>query len=319
MTHKIEPDGPFVNPLTHTPAPPAALSRRTVLKAGTAAVGLGALALGAARVQAQTQAQSTPAASTAAASPAACVLTPELTEGPYYVPNELVRKDITEGKPGVPLRLRIAVLETTGACAPLANAAVDIWHCDALGYYSGITGENPGGGGTSPTTETNAHTTFLRGIQLTDASGIVEFQTIYPGWYTGRTVHIHLKVHAGGAAGAAAPATPATAAGTAGQTYVGGHVDHTGQLFFDDATSDAVFKLAPYATHTGNRTTNAGDNILDGHAGAPGFLVALTPLKAGSPADGFLGTITLGVDPNATPSASGPGGGGPGGPPPGGG
>jgi|SRR5579884_1526296 len=287
---------------------PAGVSRRAVLKAGTAALGVGLLGQGTAIAQGTTGA-------TPAASPTACVLTPEVTEGPYYVPNEIVRRDITEGKAGVPLRLRLTVTDTA-TCAPLANAAVDLWHCDNLGYYSGITGENPGGGGTSPTTEANATTTFLRGIQLTDANGVAEFETIYPGWYTSRTVHIHLKVHVDGAVGAGTPA-----AGATGQTYVGGHVAHAGQLFFDDAISDEVFKLGPYATHTGTRTRNADDSVLDGHASQPGFFLNLTPLTAGTIADGFLGTITLGVNPSATPAQSNGGegmGGQPGGPPPGG-
>jgi protocatechuate 3,4-dioxygenase beta subunit len=252
------------------------------------------------------QAQSSTPAASAAGSPAAaaCVLTPELTEGPYYVANELVRQDITEGKAGVPLTLKITVQHSTG-CTPLANAAVDIWHCDALGYYSGITGENPGGGGTSVTTSKNATTTFLRGIQPTDDQGVATFQTIYSGWYTGRTVHIHLKVHVGG---------------TEAKTYTGGHVAHTGQLFFDDTISDKVFALQPYATHTGTRTRNGEDNILGDHADEPGFLLDLTQTDASDLSQGFTGTIALGVDPNATPAATGPGGngnqGGPGGPPP---
>ena len=90
----------------------------------------------------------------------------------------------------------------------MADAAVEIWHYDAQGYYSGIVGENPGGGGEA-TGEDNASTTFLRGIQMTDADGAVEFQSIYPGWYTSRTVHIHMKVHHGGT-------------GADGETYEGG-------------------------------------------------------------------------------------------------
>ena len=83
-------------------------------------------------------------ASAATATPGVCSLTPEMTEGPFYLPLDLVRKDITEGKAGIPLPLRITVMNAT-TCEPLANAAVDIWHCDAQGAYSGVTGENPGG------------------------------------------------------------------------------------------------------------------------------------------------------------------------------
>jgi protocatechuate 3,4-dioxygenase beta subunit len=283
---RLEPDGSAGGALP---------SRRTLLKAG-AALGLGAVGLGAAAAAAQ---DATPGSTTAEGSPVTCVLTSEVTEGPYYVADELIRKDITEGKPGVPLQLQIAVMDTN-ACAPLANAAVDVWHCDARGYYSGISGENPGDG--SPTTDENLTTTFLRGIQLTDADGAAEFATIYPGWYLGRTIHIHMKVHVDG---------------TAGKTYEDGHVSHTGQLFFDDAITDQVLQTESYAGRSDERRTlNDADNVLDGHADEPGFFLTLTPLVEGSFADGFRGTITIGVDPNATPAATG--GGGPGGPPSGG-
>ncbi len=98
-----------------------------------------------------------------------CVLTPEQTEGPYYIPNEKVRRNITEGKPGAPLTLRLAVVDAS-TCKPIKGAAVDIWHCDAGGVYSGF-GQGSG------------NRTFLRGIQKTDAEGIAIFRTIYPGWY----------------------------------------------------------------------------------------------------------------------------------------
>lgn len=166
-------------------------SRRTILKAGAAAVALGGTGLGAALARAQESTSDM-------ATPTECVLTPGLTEGPYYLDGQLLRSDITEGKPGVPVTLQIAVQDIT-ACDPLTNAAVEIWHCDAQGYYSGISGENPGGGG-EPTGDDNLTTTFLRGIQLTDENGTATFSTVYPGWYTSRTVHIHMKVHVEGQA-----------------------------------------------------------------------------------------------------------------------
>jgi protocatechuate 3,4-dioxygenase beta subunit len=183
-------------------------------------------------------------------------------------------------------------------CSPLANAAVDIWHCDAQGYDSGISGENPGGGG-DQTTDENLTTTFLRGIQLTGEDGFVEFDTIYPGWYVSRTVHIHMKV---------------VVDGTAGETYDGGTVAHTEQLFFEDEISDQVFST--HEDYSGrdeaDRTVNEGDNILGDHEDDPGFIVAIT----GSVNEGYTGTIWIGVDPEATPDAGG--GGGQGGPPQGG-
>ena len=133
-----------------------------------------------------------------------CVLTPELTEGPYYIADEKLRRNITEGRPGAALTLHLTVVNAS-TCRPIKGAAVDIWHCDAVGVYSGF-GQGAGS------------RTFMRGIQKTDAKGIATFDTVYPGWYKGRAVHIHVKVH------------------------VGGNVVHTGQLFFPDTLTDTVYK-----------------------------------------------------------------------------
>lgn len=242
-----------------------------------------------------------------------CVLTPEVTEGPYYLDDAMIRQDITEGKEGVPLDLRIVVNDPT-TCAPLANAAVEIWHCDALGDYSGVDANNPGDEVDEAAVEEAAAGTFLRGVQLSDADGVVRFQTIYPGWYAGRTVHIHLMVHTDGA--------------PEGDTYEGGQVNHIGQLFFDDALTAELFAtVEPYAGRDDEeRLRNEDDTILGDHADEPGFVVALTPLTADDLASGFSGTITVGVDPEATPAPEGGGDGRPsnqggpaGGPPPGGG
>ncbi|MBF6214132.1 intradiol ring-cleavage dioxygenase [Nocardia puris] len=156
----------------------------------------------------------------------ACVLTPEGTEGPYYVDTDLVRGDIREDRPGIPLALRVSVVDA-GACAPLRGAAVDIWHADAHGDYSGL-GEG---------------SRFLRGIQHTDDAGTATFATIFPGWYDNRTVHIHVKVH------------------------VGGREIHTGQLYFDDEITSAVATFAPYTDRTEPRTRNDRDFLFRrGHA-----------------------------------------------------
>lgn len=278
-------------------------ARRDVLRGGAAALALGALRL---RFPAAAGAQDV-------ASPTSdvCVLTPELTEGPYYLPLDLVRSDITEGKAGLPLRLQVAVADLSAGCLPLSDAAIDLWHCDAQGYYSGVSG-NPGGGA-DPEAGAGAEAgAFLRGIQLTNADGVAEFTTIYPGWYAGRTVHIHMKVHVGGAAAVLDQPTPA-----AETLYelAGGHVSHTGQIFFDDTISDEVYEtFEAYAGRdNAERLRNDQDTILGDHAAEPGFIVALTPLVEGSPEEGFLGTITIGVDPTATPDPAGFGGG----PPPG--
>ena len=292
----------------HAGAPgPTLPNRRDLLKAGAAALAMGGVRL---RLPAAAGAQE-------AASPVAdlCLLTPEQTEGPYYLPLNLLRQDITEEKPGLPLRLRIAVADVN-SCALLENAAVDIWHRDAQGFYSGVTGE-PGGGASEEAGAGAEAGTFLRGIQLTNADGIAEFETIYPGWYSGRTVHIHMKVHVGGAPELLEQATPAAETGA----YEGGHVSHTGQLYFEDPISDEVYARAEaYAGRDdAQRPRNDEDGIYGANAGEPGFILALTPLAEGDVSQGFLGEITIGVDPEAVPEPAGFGGGPPGdGPPPGG-
>jgi protocatechuate 3,4-dioxygenase beta subunit len=179
-----------------------------------------------------------------------CVLTPELTEGPYYIANEKVRRNITEGKPGVPLTLKTTVLDAS-SCKPIKNAAVDIWHADAGGVYSGF------GQGAS-------NRTFLRGIQRTDTTGVATLQTIYPGWYQGRAVHIHVKVH------------------------VGGNVVHTGQFFFPETLTDVVYKRSPYNARPNRDVRNADDSIFR-NGGDKGLLHLK---KSGS---GYVATITAGV------------------------
>ena len=214
---------------------------------------------------------STTGSSTASGTAAVgCVLTPEVTEGPYYLQLDEVRRDITEGKAGVPLDLKVTVVDAT-TCAPLPDAAVDVWHCDAEGVYSGFvaasTGANgpPGGGPGSRSAQTGDGTTFLRGTQTTDPAGLAEFQTIYPGWYRGRAVHIHMKVHDGGS------------------------VVHTGQLFFADDLSDAVFRASPYDTKGDRDVRNADDSIY-ADAGKASAQLAMT--KSGA---GYVGEITVGV------------------------
>jgi protocatechuate 3,4-dioxygenase beta subunit len=205
-------------------------------------------------------------ASGTTASSAACVLTPEVTEGPYYLDLDKVRSDITEGKDGTPLDLKITVVDATG-CAPIKDAAIDVWHCDAAGVYSGFSqagGGGPGGGPGGAQSATDDQT-FLRGTQVTDANGLAQFHTIYPGWYRGRAVHIHMKVH------------------------VGGSVVHTGQLFFDDDLTNQVYGSAPYSSRGTPDVRNSADDIYRS-AGAASAILAVTPSG-----QGYAGEITVGV------------------------
>ena len=177
-----------------------------------------------------------------------CVLAPEQTEGPYYVDDAAVRRNVREGKPGVPLRVRLTVVDAS-TCKAVKGAAVEIWHCDAAGAYSGVQGDGA---------------MFLRGVQRTDAKGLAVFDTVYPGWYPGRTVHIHTMVH------------------------IGGNVVHTGQLYFPDAVTDAVYKRSPYSRRPDRNPRNAGDSIYRNG----GKRSTLRLQRRGS---AYTGSITMGV------------------------
>ncbi len=157
-----------------------------------------------------------------------CVITPEVAEGPFYFDPTLERADITEGRPGLPTRVRLQVVDEQ--CHPMPGARVDIWHCDALGLYSGYPNQT---GGVDTSGET-----FMRGTQFADDQGVVEFATVYPGWYRGRTTHIHFKV------------------------FLDETTLLTGQLFFPDEVSERVYaRVAPYTERTGRDTFNDGDGI----------------------------------------------------------
>ncbi len=197
-----------------------------------------------------------------------CVLTPEQEEGPFYIDLARVRRNIVEGRPGVPLALALTVVDAQ-TCEPIPDAAVDIWHCDALGVYSGEPSESSEG------------ETYLRGIQLTDKNGQAEFATIYPGQYPGRTTHIHLKVHLGGR--------------QSNGTYAGGHVSHTGQLFTTDQQDADVFALAPYNQNQAPSTPRETDFIFQDQGGSNSVL-ALAPVGNSTAQHGLAARVTLGVN-----------------------
>jgi protocatechuate 3,4-dioxygenase beta subunit len=178
-----------------------------------------------------------------------CVVTPQQTEGPYFVDERLHRSDIrsdpSDGsvKEGLPLALEIRVFTTKGNrddCKALENAIVDVWHCDAQGIYSDVM--DPG--------FNTAGEKFLRGYQVTDENGSVRFITIYPGWYPGRTIHIHFKIR-----------TDSKHEGEYRKPY-----EFTSQLYFDDAITDKVHAQLPYSNHGRKgsytrRTRNEEDGI----------------------------------------------------------
>ncbi|HEY0517907.1 MAG TPA: hypothetical protein VGC84_00330 [Ilumatobacteraceae bacterium] len=216
-----------------------------------------------------------------------CSLMPEKTAGPFPLDQQFNRSDITEGYPGQPVRLGLRVLDES--CAPVPGATVEIWHADASGDYSAFI-DNGGGKDEGP------GTTFLRGTQAAGDDGIVEFLTIYPGWYHGRAVHIHVRVHL-------ADATVLTS-----------------QMFFDDAYTASVYADPPYAEFGLPDMKNAADSI----AGDPASEGTLLHTSAGttSKGAGTVALLNLTIDPTARSAGAGgagPAGGGPPATPPSGG
>jgi protocatechuate 3,4-dioxygenase beta subunit len=239
-------------------------------------------------------------------------LTPELTEGPYYIDLERIRRDITEGKTGLPMQMQFKVVHvTTGA--PISGAAVDVWHCDAQGVYSGFNshgpppgpppfmgmdddfagydgsppGGPPGGPGFGPEHEhkPDNNQTFLRGVQITNAGGVAKMDTIYPGWYGGRTTHIHVRVHLGGVA--------------SDGRYQGGHISHTGQIFFPEDATDKVYRLKAYSKSQQGRTPLQDDGIFNqGGALSMAQLSLIDPQRFEA---GYISDTLLIIDPAATP------------------
>ncbi|MEU6373708.1 intradiol ring-cleavage dioxygenase [Streptomyces sp. NPDC046909] len=294
------------------------LTRRKVVVAGAgAAVAVGggaALATGAFAGEKSGTAASASASASSSSSAEACYrLTSETTEGPYYIDADKLRRDITEDKEGIPLVLHLKVIDSE-TCKPIRNAAVDIWHCDALGIYSGYEAMSSGGGGGVPSDAPSDGATpsgtptgeppsgapsggtggsihqeptdderYLRGTWRTDKHGKVTFKTIFPGWYQGRCVHIHTKVHVNG---------EWTDAG-----YEGGNTCHTGQFFFSEESVLASAEVEPYSTSTTTRTTLTEDTIYD-QSGTTGGLLKLKYDKKHI-AKGVVGSLTMGVDPDA--------------------
>jgi protocatechuate 3,4-dioxygenase beta subunit len=185
----------------------------------------------------------------------------EQTEGPYYFDVHAIRSDITEDRAGTPLRLALRVRDAE-ACAPLPDAVVDVWHCDAAGRYSGFEAATTGaGGGAGAGGGRTDRETYLRGAQVTNRDGIVEFRTLYPGSYPGRTVHVHAMVHLD-------------------RTTV-----LTTQLYFDEGMTERVYARPPYGGSAARDTRNATDAFYD----------AALELELDRTGDGVLGLLTLDV------------------------
>ncbi|KIM73375.1 hypothetical protein PILCRDRAFT_15282 [Piloderma croceum F 1598] len=245
-----------------------------------------------------------------------CVLTPEAEEGPYYIHEELFRTDIRDGMDGVPLLLDIGVMDVT-TCTPIENALVDIWHCNATGIYSGFiaseasntgtsnasigsssamsaampsgtmsAGAGGGGGGGAVATDQE---TFGRGAYPTNKNGLVEFSTVFPGFYSGRAIHIHAAVLTN---------YTTNANGTIG--LEAGEILHMGQVFFEESWSELVAATSPYNEETIERTLNDVDRVYLEQNTAGYNATAQLKMLGENLSDGLLGYVTLGVDPTAS-------------------
>jgi protocatechuate 3,4-dioxygenase beta subunit len=225
--------------------------------------------LGAAGAAAMTGGAARDASASALPAGLDCVVTPQQTEGPYFVDTRLNRSDIRldpstkQQSEGVSLSLAISVAAVSGnACTPVAGAMVDVWQCDALGVYSDVRDGN----GFFDTRGKQ----FLRGYQVTDRQGKAEFATVYPGWYAGRTVHIHFKV----------------------RVFEGDRRAHefTSQLYFDDGLTDRVFERAPYNRKGPRTTRNPQDGIYRMRNTGEALLLPLT-----TEGDGYRGSVSVGL------------------------
>ncbi|MVN74811.1 hypothetical protein GO988_00570 [Hymenobacter sp. HMF4947] len=199
----------------------------------------------------------------------ACYSTPELEEGPFPYDlsskGALVRRSIAEQRAGLPLQFTLTLVDTKNGCAAIPNARIDVWHCDADGYYSEFSERGYLGN------RDFTNQTFCRGIQRTDAHGQVTFESIYPGWYEGRITHIHFEV------------------------FIGKKKVLISQVAFPDAINAAVYAKPPYNKH-GNNTSvvaNAADHVF----GESSTVLAHTLLHIVPDAatGGYIGTYTIGL------------------------
>ncbi|KAI0125418.1 Intradiol ring-cleavage dioxygenase [Xylariales sp. AK1849] len=206
---------------------------------------------------------------------ATCALVEETTVGPYYVAGELLRTDITEGQQGVPLHLDIQFVDVSD-CSAVSDIIIDIWHCNATGVYSGVSATGQGG----------LNSTFGRGAQISDEDGVAQFDTVFPGHYTGRVTHIHVL-------------STKDANVLSNNTYEGGVATHIGQLFFDPTLVSSVENTAPYTSNEQSFTDILDDSIAAGEATSDYDIFTDYALLGDSPSDGVLAWITVGIDSSA--------------------
>jgi protocatechuate 3,4-dioxygenase beta subunit len=239
------------------------MERKDFLRSSIGIIGGGSLLLSACKKT------DSAAAATGASSTGGCIATAEEVEGPYpyvggEITNPLQRVDVMAGQTGLPLSLEFLVVNTNSSCAVVSGARVDIWHCNKDGYYSGYGAQTGGSLGT----KSYLGETWLRGYQLTDATGKAKFTTVYPGWYQGRATHIHLEV------------------------FVNNVLKKTGQITFAESISDLVHQSSLYAAHGINTIRNAADGIFNNSATD---LANETVSLSGNIANGYSGSYTIGI------------------------
>jgi protocatechuate 3,4-dioxygenase beta subunit len=212
-----------------------------------------------------------------------CILNPEGEVGPFWVKGELDRSDIRDGQPGIPLILDGQFIDIN-TCEPIKDLWWDVWSCNSTGVYSGVQSSMNGNGNDT----SNLDKTFSRGIQKTDADGVAQFKTMFPGHYSGRATHIHVIAHT-------------QAHKLANNTITGGHISHIGQLFFDQDLITKVEATYPYNTNTVSITKNINDHVVidetEDSNSDPFFEYALL---GDSIEDGVFGWITIGVNVSAS-------------------
>ncbi|KAH8656682.1 Intradiol ring-cleavage dioxygenase [Tricladium varicosporioides] len=211
-----------------------------------------------------------------------CVLNPEGETGPYWVKGEHIRNDLAESQPGVPIVIDGQFLDVE-TCEPIEGLYWDIWNCNSTGVYSGLVAT--GNGDTNDLSNLNA--TFLRGVAKTDSDGVVQFSTVFPGHYSGRTTHHHMVAHLN------ATVLP-------NNTLVGGTVAHVGQLFWDQDVINSVEATYPYNTNNVTLTTNAEDRVFGVETEDTDSVPVFEYVMLGdSISDGLFGWVTIGVNTSA--------------------
>ncbi|RAO65986.1 uncharacterized protein BHQ10_001998 [Talaromyces amestolkiae] len=214
---------------------------------------------------------------------ATCILGPDVTQGPYYITGEYIRENVIEDQAGVPLYLDIQIVDSS-TCEPVPQSYIDIWHCNSTGVYSGVVANGNGNSADA----TNINNTFLRGIQQSDDDGVVKFETLFPGHYTGRATHIHVLSHT-------VNETERLSNDTISGLYTA-QASHVGQIFFDQSLISEVENQSPYNENTQTLTENADDSILLQEADDIDPFVQYVYVNGADVTDGIFAWISLAID-----------------------